>query len=139
LASGAGRCAGARCRRCRLLPKGPAWRSDGSASCREPQGHQKRRIEADTIQPLAEYLTRFEGDLDGIAEAYLAHKRQGAPSDSADRIGHYKILREIGRGGQATVYLDTRLHRQVALKVLDIGPAEHQQAIDRFGTGVLLQ
>jgi serine/threonine protein kinase/formylglycine-generating enzyme required for sulfatase activity len=56
------------------------------------------------------------------------------PDPSSDRIAHYRILREIGRGGQATVYLaeDTRLHRPIALKVLDVGPAANKQAIERF-------
>ncbi len=35
-------------------------------------------------------------------------------------VGHYRVIREIGRGGQGTVYLaeDTRLSRRVALKVV---------------------
>src|SRR5262245_6649677 len=35
-------------------------------------------------------------------------------------LGHYRVIRPIGRGGMAEVYLadDTRLRRQVALKVL---------------------
>jgi formylglycine-generating enzyme required for sulfatase activity/serine/threonine protein kinase len=59
-----------------------------------------------------------------------------SPADEpgADRIANYRILRQLGRGGQATVYLaeDTKLHRQVALKVLDTGSGSHAQAIDRF-------
>jgi formylglycine-generating enzyme required for sulfatase activity/tRNA A-37 threonylcarbamoyl transferase component Bud32 len=49
-------------------------------------------------------------------------------------IGPYRVLREIGRGGQATVYLarDERLDRQVALKVLDAGAASDRTAIERF-------
>ena len=42
-----------------------------------------------------------------------------------ETIGPYQPLKEIGRGGQAVVYLaeDLRLHRPVALKILDgLGP-----------------
>jgi serine/threonine protein kinase len=43
-----------------------------------------------------------------------------ARSGSA-RIGRFALLRELGRGAQATVWLahDDRLHREVALKLLD--------------------
>src|SRR5262245_39121660 len=84
-------------------------------------------IEADCVRPLGEYLARFPGDDDAIADAYLAHKRSRTREASADRIAHYKIIKELGRGGQATVYLaeDTNLHRKVALKVLTgLGPIE---------------
>src|SRR5436190_12781789 len=56
------------------------------------------------------------------------------PDESSDCIAHYRIVRQIGRGGQATVYLaeDTRLHRQVALKVLDLGFAAHATKFERF-------
>ena len=39
---------------------------------------------------------------------------------AARRFGRYAVLGELGRGGQAEVYLadDTVLHRRVALKVL---------------------
>lgn len=42
------------------------------------------------------------------------------PEASADRIGKYRVLRPIGRGGMASVYEaeDTRLKRRVALKVI---------------------
>jgi serine/threonine protein kinase len=46
---------------------------------------------------------------------------------STDRIAHYRLVRELGRGGQATVYLaaDVRDDRRVALKVLDRSGADH--------------
>src|SRR5262245_51356834 len=57
-----------------------------------------------------------------------------ADEPGSDHIARYRILRELGRGGQAIVYLaeDTKLQRQVALKVLDVRPASNKQAIERF-------
>jgi serine/threonine-protein kinase len=49
-------------------------------------------------------------------------------------IGPYRTLRELGRGGQAIVWLaeDTRIQRQVALKVLPhLGPGG-EEALKRF-------
>ncbi|WP_437994643.1 nSTAND1 domain-containing NTPase [Sorangium sp. So ce145] len=42
------------------------------------------------------------------------------PPSAGARIGHYELLRELGRGGMGTVFLarDTRLARLVAIKLL---------------------
>lgn len=58
----------------------------------------------------------------------------GGSDPAAGSIGPYRVLGELGRGGQAVVYLaeDTRLHRQVALKVMSFGEAPDPRVIERF-------
>ena len=85
--------------------------------------HGPRRLE--------EYLQLFPGHEKAIADEYRTLE---PPSDDAtndqpaaataeahlESIGPYRILDELGRGGQAVVYLaeHRELHRRVALKVL---------------------
>ncbi len=55
-------------------------------------------------------------------------------------IGHYEILRELGRGGMATVYLarQTNMNRQVAIKILPREFLHDPQFIERFKREVQL-
>lgn len=50
------------------------------------------------------------------------------------QFGHYEILKELGRGGMATVYLanDTRLQRKIALKVPHKSVAADPEYMARF-------
>jgi serine/threonine protein kinase len=53
---------------------------------------------------------------------------------AGQRIGHYEILSTLGKGGMGEVYLaqDTKLSRQVALKILPGAFAQDHERLKRF-------
>ncbi len=71
---------------------------------------------------------------DGLARTQQGSGTPLSLSDSSEQLGRYRILKELGRGGQAVVYLaeDARLNRRVALKVLSGANEISDRALERF-------
>src|SRR5262245_29262022 len=88
------------------------------------------------IHPLAEYQVMFPGNDALIADHYerCRELQAGSEPDGPKRIGPFEVICEIGRGGQAVVYLaeDTRLGRRVAIKVLSGLRALTSGALERL-------
>jgi eukaryotic-like serine/threonine-protein kinase len=57
------------------------------------------------------------------------------PLTPGTRLGAYEIVRPIGAGGMGEVYRarDTRLHRDVAIKVLPSAFVQDADRLERFG------
>ena len=76
--------------------------------------------------------SQFDDDAGG-AEG-VAFLRPAANPDELGRLGHFRVLEEIGRGGMGAVYRaeDLYLLRPVALKVMSPRYAAKAQAKERF-------
>ena len=102
---------------------------------------QWRRAEtpASSVELLAQYpeLVEFLAPLLGV-DAGSASDGGGAieatTTESATRIGRYRVVRELGRGGMGVVYeaIQLDLQRRVAVKVLPAHLTLRPEAIARF-------
>ena len=83
------------------------------------------------LRELEDYQQLFPGHEPSIARAY-ARACGTDDVDATEWIGPYRVLEELGRGGQGRVVLafDERLGRRVAVKVL--GRALDEEALHRF-------
>src|SRR5680860_617418 len=113
----------------------PGWA--GSASTGAPR----------TARRLGFVMNRLPGPVSGVAhprpdvDAGAARLDVEAPQrwrssadDAALLAGRYRLLRRIGSGGMATIYLatDTSLERAVAIKVLHAHLADDPVLLERF-------
>ena len=116
----------------------------------------KRRGERPTISEYAERHPELADEIRDLFPALLMMEDLGADSDGASgsvatadgvvagaqprRLGDYRILRQIGRGGMGVVYEAEQesLGRRVALKVLSAGASLNPQQVRRFEREVKL-
>src|SRR5260221_8676956 len=94
-------------------------------------GEFRRRVEAliQAYEQAGDFLGRSAGDRPArAAQAIPAGERPG------DRIGHYKLLQQIGEGGCGVVYMaqqEAPVRRRVALKIIKPG-MDTNNVIARF-------
>ena len=82
--------------------------------------------------PTLAMMERLRTDADGPPESPAVRPRRDGPIP--ERLGDYRILREIGRGGMGIVYeaVQESLGRRVALKVLSRARGSGPTAAIRF-------
>jgi eukaryotic-like serine/threonine-protein kinase len=97
-----------------------------------------RQACANDLDLLRDAETLLSGDtasLEQFAEWATIHLREDLPDRVGERLGAYRVIKEIGRGGMGTVYLaeraDGQFERQVAIKVLKRG-TDTEEVLRRF-------
>src|SRR5882724_10291325 len=80
-----------------------------------------------------------------LFEFYLRARHRRIPKETVSpiytRLGKYEIVKKLGRGGMADVYLalDTEKNRQVALKLIETSSNRDQDSLEAERRGAVLQ
>jgi len=89
----------------------------------------------DLLREAEALLSADTASLEQFAEWATIHLREDLPDRAGERLGAYRIIKEIGRGGMGAVYLaeraDGQFERQVAIKVLKRG-TDTEEVLRRF-------
>ncbi|WP_147869303.1 serine/threonine-protein kinase [Stieleria maiorica] len=85
------------------------------------------------IEPLRCYINGLE-DLHRIAAGFAPHGATDAAADDEKRLGDFRLLEEVGRGGMGVVYRARQLslERIVAIKLLPFAAVLDARQIARF-------
>src|SRR6185369_1398950 len=94
-------------------------------------GDEDLRLEVEELIAVNSSANTFFDEPPGALAAELFAGTDMPEDLSGKVISHYKIIRLLGSGGMGEVYLaeDTKLHRQIALKILT---AQFETDVDRI-------
>lgn len=87
------------------------------------------------VEELLQESAATADDTANLEVTQVGIEHQGATSSTGlQQIGPYRLEEEIGRGGMGVVYraVHTKLGKTVALKVLSVSIAVHEEAVARF-------
>lgn len=106
-----------------------------SSSRRAEQLRQACADDPELLREAEVLLSADTGSLEQFAEWATMHLREELPDRVGERLGAYRIIKEIGRGGMGAVYLaeraDGQFEREVAIKVLKRG-TDTDEVLRRF-------